>query len=71
MGCCVVQPRTIYIFSAQAVMTSDPGHSRSHWRIQPFTKGGAKTGQCRRDTGPPGLHRESSFQKAAFWPSLT
>ena len=24
--------------------------------IQPFTKGGAKTGQCRRDTGSPGLH---------------
>ena len=23
----------------------------------------AKTGQCRRDTGSPGLHRESSFQK--------
>ena len=26
-------------------------------------KGGAKTGQCRRDSGSPGLHRESSFQK--------
>ena len=34
-----------------------------HWRIQPLTKRGAKTGQCRRDTGSPGLHRESSFLK--------
>ena len=62
-GCVGVKPSWIQTEVCGGSMTQSMPFSHCDWRIQPFTKGGAKTGQCRRDTGSPGLHRESSFQK--------